>query len=220
MFAQDGEVDNFRNSITTLGDGCVANIATQFSVSLYKSLIEDPSGQILFSVFYEKIANPVLNLGDRDNLNASSKGSDIMDSSLIQRQFILPTVFFKALEEEFFKDSKKAKDPWPVILSNLGADNTDEILETMLKKGLTVQEVNQMAAKIAAYVIIQKISPEMCLVESLRPVRLQINSIVGLDEATLLFKFDNQTLTKKNLSQEEEKDDFEHPGNIVEIRHC
>ena len=60
----------------------------------------------------------------------------------------------------------------------------------------------------------------MCLVESLRTVRLQINSIVGLDEATLLFKFDNQALTKKNLSQEEEKDDFEHPGNIVEIRHC
>jgi hypothetical protein len=157
LFQQENGLDKFAAAIGSLGDGCVANIATQAKIALYQSLITDPCDHALFSVFQEKISTAILNSGG-DNLGGSANGADIFDDNTINDSLISPNGLIEALKEEFFKDGKKVRDSWDLIGSKVTEEKKQTLSEMLLEKDPNNFEKN--AAQIAAYIILQNTVPE------------------------------------------------------------
>ncbi len=108
LFQKEEGLDNFAGTISSLGDGCVANIATQAKIALYQSLITDPYDQILFGTFKEKISGAILNSGG-DLLTGSAEGINVFNNNDINRNFISPNGLLTALAEEFYANGKIKK---------------------------------------------------------------------------------------------------------------
>ena len=158
LFQQENGFDKFAGVITSLGDGCVANIATQSKIALYQSIITNPCDQVLFATFQEKISTPILNSGG-DRLTGSASGIDIFKTTAITESLISPDGLANALQEQFFKDGKKIRDSWELIGLEIGEGERLYLLENLLESN--PQDFEKKAAQIAAYIILQKTCPEL-----------------------------------------------------------
>ena len=158
LFQQENGFDKFAGVITSLGDGCVANIATQSKIALYQSIITNPCDQVLFATFQEKISTPILNSGG-DRLTGSASGIDIFKTTAITESLISPDGLANALQEQFFKDGEKIRDSWELIGLEIGEGERLYLLENLLESN--PQDFEKKAAQIAAYIILQKTCPEL-----------------------------------------------------------
>ncbi len=122
LFQQENGLDKFSGTIGSLGDGCVANIATQAKVALYQTLIKDNIDQILYSVFVERFSTPILNDGNSDHLGGSRTGTDPLENSHINNHLISPNGLIKVLIEEFYKNEEMVRNPFNFII-NFAAEN-------------------------------------------------------------------------------------------------
>jgi len=176
LFMQKDGLDKFAAVIESLGDGCVANLATQFKISLYQNLITDDCDQVLMSVFQEKIATPILNSGTEDLLTGSSSGIEIFSVSQINNSKISPNGLVEALAGEFFKDGKKLRDLWEFFEKKLGSDAREILFEKAIE--LNSGNLENDAAKIATYLILQSTIPNILESKSLEGFRNIYGDIV------------------------------------------
>ena len=175
LFMQKDGLDKFAAVIESLGDGCVANLATQFKIALYQNLITDDCDQVLMSVFQEKIATPILNSGT-DLLTGSSSGIEIFLVSQINNSKISPNGLVEALAGEFFKDGKKLRDVWEFFEKKLGSDAREILLEKAIE--LNSGNLENDAAKIATYLILQSTIPNILESKSLEGFRNLYGDII------------------------------------------
>ena len=152
-------MDNFAGTISSLGHGCVANIATQAKIALYQSLITDPYDQILFGAFKEKISGAILNSGG-DLLTGSAEGINVFNNHDINKNFISPNGLLTALAEEFYANGKIKKNAVEFIEKEFGKDGRNNLVGSILENDH--ESFDQEMAKISAYVILQKPLPDLC----------------------------------------------------------
>ncbi len=60
---KEGGFDKFVTTLSTINDGCSANIGNQFHIALYHCLLEDKSDAILYQILSQDIIPPILNKG-------------------------------------------------------------------------------------------------------------------------------------------------------------
>ena len=174
LFAKDGGLDQFARIAAELTQGCVANIATQFRNALYASLLEDShANQALFGLFQEKIANPILNSGG-DHLTGSPTGINIFTDHFIAQNYISPNGLAKALAKEFYdSDQRKPqiRSTSLVLCELLEEDGEEKAVklfeeENSIKNALKRTNIDEIAADLAAYLILQKVDRNKNILES------------------------------------------------------
>jgi hypothetical protein len=219
LFMQKDGLDKFAAVIESLGDGCVANLATQFKISLYQNLITDDCDQVLMSVFQEKIATPILN-SETDLLTGSSSGIEIFSVIQINNSKISPNGLVGALTEEFFKDDKKLRDVWEFFGKKLGGDAREILLEKAIE--LNLGNLENEAAKIAAYLILQSTIPQILDSKSLEDFRKTYGDIVTEINPVKAENNDMapglSIITSKedceNLSSKSRSNSLDHPNSL------
>ncbi|MCE3255618.1 MAG: hypothetical protein K0R25_1112 [Rickettsiaceae bacterium] len=169
LFQTKEGIGKFASCIQTLGDGCVANIATQFNLALYQSLITDPCAQILYSVFSQKIAPPILN-GGGDNLTSDTAGINPLQAKIINDSFISPNGLIAELRKSFRDDKGKLIAKYNDLVKDLiGGEekmaellerlDSDELSEEKLGDDFSDYEANNI--NIGVYLILKKSVPRV-----------------------------------------------------------
>ncbi len=171
LFSQKNGLDFFVNAVHGIGDGCASNLATAAKIALHQLLIADLYDQQLYAIFIEKISTPILNFEKNRLGERAGPALNIFESEDINSHFINAGRFVKVLEEEFYKsewDSRKGnvkkigKDAWKIIGSAMSDYDKECLMEVLLESANDDQEkFNEEAAKIAAYIILQKTLPRV-----------------------------------------------------------
>jgi hypothetical protein len=154
ILSQPNGLNIFVACFSTLGDGCTANIRTQWRVALYSTLIKEPCSSVLYSMF-ARAAAKILNSGG-DNLGLIAV--NILANRRINDSAISPPGLFAELVSEFFADGKIERSAWQLIGAKLG-EARQEALLGMLSDDMGA--LNEIAAKIAAYLVIENTVPEL-----------------------------------------------------------
>jgi len=158
LLERDGGLDQIKDAIRDIGDGCVANIATQFKSAVYRvALGEDFNLAALYGVFRDKISVPILNSGG-DRLGGSSEGTDIFTYHLIANSRISPNGLVKALAEEFLGNGTENSSE---TISKKFPDQSHDILENILSEFPEEKDFNQKYAEIATYCVLDEIIPNL-----------------------------------------------------------
>jgi hypothetical protein len=108
--------ENFESLLTTLRDGCFANIGAQFKKMLYATMIKDEEAQILYAVADGKIFSGIINTHGHDIMvgNFSPISNRIINSYLLS-----PMALVTKLSEETMLTNQKN---WEIIGKNAGED--------------------------------------------------------------------------------------------------
>jgi uncharacterized membrane protein YheB (UPF0754 family) len=183
LFSREGGLDKFAGCIGALGDGCVANIATQVKDSLYTTLITDPSDQKLYLCFSGKIAAPILNSGG-DHLGGSATGTDVFNNHTINRSCISPIGFFKELEKEFNidKNGTYSQNALKVMLGEGRFNSVYDILDPDFDN----QNLPKDLAELATHLTIKATIPTLLDNKYLQPLKDKCEGLlVGVDKVIL-----------------------------------
>jgi hypothetical protein len=157
LLKSNGGLDQIKDAIRDIGDGCVANIATQFKSAVYRvALGEDFNLAALYGVFRDKISVPILNSGG-DHLGGSSEGTDIFTYRLIANSRISPNGLVKALAEEFLGNGTRNSSE---IISKKFPDHNYDILENISLK-FPEKDFKQKYAEIATYCVLDETIPNL-----------------------------------------------------------
>ncbi len=183
LLQKNGGLDKFSGIITSLADGCFANIGTQSRIALCSSLIPDRKNQILFSVFQEKINQPILNITMVDHPEAGSDFKTIFEDVRINENFISPTGLVKSLCEEFYKNGKILRNAWEEVINPEMTGVSGSLLEIFEKiaektGGITTQKIDEQAAKIAAYIILEGTLPQVLNSKYLKQFKEESESLI------------------------------------------
>ena len=164
-FKREGALEEYTAVMRGLGDGCVANIATQTQFALTKFLIKDPCDQKLYSVFSDKIFNPIINSVVDDNLGGSADGAGIFSVRLVNESRISPNGLFKKLQEEFCKDGEpvKSSNGWDFVVTQAGKEDQEKLLKALVDLGVAEPEeilVNKIIYDQYSQFLMEAISDE------------------------------------------------------------
>jgi hypothetical protein len=153
-----GGVDELAHCIHSLGDGCVANISTDFKRSLYKILLKDPCDQILYGVFSELFSYIVNNVGG-DHLGWNAHAS-FFDNDTVTETYISPNGLINKVQKAFCDGDQVIIDPWVFLAERIG-ENKRQFLYEMLDADGTNHNLSHDAAKMAAFIVIGMTMPAL-----------------------------------------------------------
>jgi len=197
-FKREGALEEYTAVMRGLGDGCVANIATQTQFALTKFLIKDPCDQKLYSVFSDKIFNPIINSVVDDNLGDSSDGAGIFSVRLVNESRISPNGLFKKLQEEFCKDGEpvKSSNGWDFVVTQAGKEDQEKLLKALVDLGVAEPEeilVNKIIYDQYSQFLMEAISDED------RDVGVLIDDVARVAAHIILSKSLPEILDRKYL---------------------
>lgn len=176
IFSQDDGVEKLRNLITTLGDGCIANIGSHISIALNKILIADPDVRILYSAFADGVIGPFLSQGD-DKLDHDKKNKfDVLKSRGLKDCSLVPEQFMLAVSHCFVgKSGEQLIEPWGFFKdrgSVLSSDYADCCVNFFVESfGDNLNNFNKLSAKFVTMSILEKKMPELFRHEDLEESR-------------------------------------------------
>jgi DNA-binding Xre family transcriptional regulator len=166
--------ENFESLLTTLRDGCFANIGAQFKKMLYATMIKDEEAQILYAVADDKIFSGIIN----------NHGSDIMvgnfspiNNVIINSYLLSPMALVKIISEQEMLTNSKT---WEIIQKNLGDDERGKIMERLVEKYPETSEFNQKAKEIVSFLMIKNVVGEVKMtdLESKNPQLKELGDLV------------------------------------------
>ncbi|MBL0319535.1 MAG: hypothetical protein IPP74_09675 [Alphaproteobacteria bacterium] len=154
IFNQPDGARSITNLLHGLRDGCVANIGTQIQIAAYGFLIEDKMDQILYGVYRDFVAIPLINRNDQDVLGASASGINILDLNYLNRQSLSPMGLVRAINEQFYSEGKMVRDPWAIIKQFAGRQIAIDLIERWRER----QDFDTLASNVATYLVLLKVS--------------------------------------------------------------
>ncbi len=162
VFAQENGLDDFISAITTLQDGCFANIGTNAKAIASKQLFQDSCcDQILYGVFYDKIYVP--NTNSVEHHKSNSGAAAIFSEDNINKHFISPLGFLRELFERFESNKSNDQSAVSVIREIIGDKLAIELLQTFSggEEDMSRNSIAKTEAKIASYLILKEKLPEV-----------------------------------------------------------
>lgn len=172
LFAKENGVNDFvataGSILSTLSDGCAANIGTQFNNALLHSLLKDSGpnaeyNKVLYSVFIEKIVTPFFNEADHVHAGEGEhmRGANVLDHPTIKRELLLsPTGLAERIKHEFCTEVNKHGvpkhniNPEPILKVNF----TPEVMEELNYEST---KNPKLFSEIATYLVLQKTIPDL-----------------------------------------------------------
>ena len=103
-------VQKMNDLLMGVGDGCVANFATNFKIASHKSLITDPCDLNLYLFFLEKIVAKILGEKGKDHLGGDAQGTDIFTNKEITATFLSPNSLVVETLKMVTSDNKIAQE--------------------------------------------------------------------------------------------------------------
>lgn len=171
LFRQKDVLSEF--CVAFAGDGCSVNITNQANIFVYGRLLEDPCDQILFS-YFRNLFYTVSGSSQRDLIYLQP---DPFKHEFMNEVRLFPTAFFQELQKEFYdpsQDPKIIRDVWN-FFDKLGV-NKDNLYEILAAEG--PDNVDEKAAKIAAYLTVKKTMPDLLKTKMLNGVAKESDSIL------------------------------------------
>ena len=181
--------ENFESLLTTLRDGCFANIGAQFKKMLYATMIKDEEAQILYAVADDKIFSVIINTHGSDIMvgNFSPINNEIINSYLLS-----PMALVKITSEEEMLANQKT---WEIIGKNAGEDKKNEIYEKLSDSYPDIKIFNQKAKEIASFLIVKNVVGEekMTGLENKNPQLKKLGDLVygRVQEASIVSQKEN-----------------------------
>ena len=166
--------EDFESLLTTISDGCFANIGAQFKKMLYGAMIKDEDAQILYAVADDKIFSGIIN----------NHGSDIMvdnfnpiNNAIIKSYYLSPMALVTKTSQETMLTPIKS---WEIIGKIAGDDKKKKILEKLSESCSDTTIFNQTAKEIASFLIIKEIVGEekMTDLESKNPKFKELGNLI------------------------------------------
>lgn len=166
LFSKENGIDEFVSTISTLADGCAANIGTHFNNALLSSLLKDSGdkseyNKVLYSVFVEKVVTPFFNTADHvhGGERQHMQGADVLNHPAMKRELLLsPVALVERIKYEFHHEEvggvRRNMDPTPVLRTGLGDDVATELSSIA---GVTPESLS----KIATYLVLKHTLPEL-----------------------------------------------------------
>ena len=148
LLQKEGGFDKFVRTLSTISDGCSANIGNQFHIALYHCLLEDKSDAILYQILSQDIITPILNKGGEVILNQP----DPLSNTKVRNYHYSPEALFDKVAKVFYdptKEKKIGRNATDVIRDKYGDDKASEIIELLSTENNP--NFDQDAAQIAAY---------------------------------------------------------------------
>ena len=148
LLQKEGGFDKFVTTLSTINDGCSANIGNQFHIALYHCLLEDKSDAILYQILSQDIITPILNKGGEVILNQP----DPLSNTKVRNYHYSPEALFDKVAKVFYdptKEKKIGRNATDVIRDKYGDDKASEIIELLSTENNP--NFDQDAAQIAAY---------------------------------------------------------------------
>ena len=166
--------ENFESLLTTLSDGCFANIGTQFTSMLYGAMIEDEDAEVLYGVMSSKIIAPI---GANQDINHHGQP---LDNLIIKSYYVSPSALIEQLSKEEMLTNAKT---WEIIGKIVGEDEKNEILEKLEKLYDSYPDIeifNKKAKEIASYLIVKKVIGEekMTDLENKNPQLKELRNLI------------------------------------------
>jgi len=149
LLSQQGGIDQLSSCISTLTDGCSANIATQMTLALHQLTISDAADREFYIYFNEQIFTKIVNNDTSDLINIHS---DPLENQAMQNYFASPNGILKGLTLQVSERSD-------FLLAALDRENLEiaykkrELLYDFLAEShaeWTTEEVHKKACEIAA----------------------------------------------------------------------
>ena len=158
-FQKEGGVNMFKSIITTLADGCAANIGNQFSKAIYQTLIEDPKDSLLFQFFDNKIFLTIINSGG----DVLGSNSDPFTNSTINNNYLSPTGLAFGLSEQFDELDKVEQ---PIFVSDQFLQEHTKLEEKDVNAAILVMFFSdeggaKKLSAFAAYLVIKGTMPAL-----------------------------------------------------------
>lgn len=119
LFSKPGGVESFGTSLSSLMDGCAANIGTHISKAVNQNLAEEPDDKILYEIF-DKVALEIINSGG-DNLD--DKEHNLLKNKIVRRAYFN----FEGLVDIIVKDKPLLDNCHKLLISELGKETADEL---------------------------------------------------------------------------------------------
>ncbi len=184
LFSKDEGIDKFVGIIFALGDGCVANIATQANIALYHSLFEsinNPCAEVLFQTFLEKVATPIINSGS-DRLMGNATGIDILNS-LTSQYLLSPRGLVAGIAKNFFENGKNKREAENFIKNelNMAEDAFYELRADIFENHQ--ENYPKFIAEIATYIILKKTLPDILRTRDLHNFCEQMPSAIKQNQS-------------------------------------
>jgi hypothetical protein len=172
LFAKENGVNDFASTasgiLSTLSDGCAANIGTQFNNALLHSLLKDSGpnaeyNKVLYSVFIEKIVTPFFNEADHVHAEETEhmRGANVLNHPTIKRELLLsPTGLVERIKHEFCTEVDKHGvpkhniNPTPILEANFTPKVMAELNDESTKNP-------RLLSEIATYLVLQKTIPDL-----------------------------------------------------------
>ena len=171
LFRQKDVLSEF--CVAFAGDGCSVNITNQANIFVYGRLLEDPCDQILFS-YFRNLFYTVNSSSRRDLIYFQP---DPFKHEFMNEVRLFPIAFFQELQKEFYdpsRDPKIIRDVWN-FFDKLGV-NKGNLYEILAAEG--ADNVDEKAAKIAAYLTVKKTMPDLLKTEMLKGVAKESDFIL------------------------------------------
>jgi hypothetical protein len=166
ILSQEAGLETLTQLISTLGDGCIANIGTQINIAVNLFLFNDPLDAVLYDCFIKNIAIPTLNsMGDR--LGDSPEGIELFSQEDILESYLSPEGLMNKLSQQFYMNSQLIRNPWAFIGQVFGSDMQYKLYEDCERRFSTNKNenlpllVNVEGANLASYLVIQKALPSL-----------------------------------------------------------
>ena len=157
--------ENFTSLLTTLQDGCFANIGTQFTSMLYGVMIKEEDDKVLYGVMSSKIISSIGNNQDINHGQDVGNDGKPLDSEIIKAYLLSPMALIEKLSKEEMLTPAKT---WEIIQKNPGDNH--EIIYRLTEKYTEIKEsnieefkigdFNKKAKEIASYLIIKNVVGE------------------------------------------------------------
>lgn len=156
LFLQGGFEKFIAAIFEILGTGnCGANLSNHLRITLYAELLKEEIDQILYPAFSKEVLTILNNYTGNDPVALQPNP---FKNTLVDQNYLSFTDFCKAVERELYDANKKApnkRDLWDLI-GNLSGNLKEKLNERLLEE----QNPQQAAAKVASYLILEKI-PEL-----------------------------------------------------------
>ncbi|MCE3255616.1 MAG: hypothetical protein K0R25_1110 [Rickettsiaceae bacterium] len=184
LLQKEGGLAGLTNSIGSLEDGCVANFASKVETEILKVLIPDSCARLLYCVFSEKIAVPILNNSGEDHLTDQASGVSILDLPVIDNSLIS----YKGLVEELKKSFRDSEGNFIPKRSDLieelvgGEENVTKLTKRLNdlseeKSGDEFDNYQTDYIDIGTYLVLKKALPEILNDQSLEKFKTDCEKI-------------------------------------------
>ena len=138
---------NFITTLSTISDGCSANIGNQFHIALYNCLLQDERDAILYQILSEDIIPAILNKGG----DIIEFQSNPLDNNKVKECHYSPEALFNKIAKVFYdpeREKKIGRNANDLIRGKYG-DEAHEIIGLLIEGDNS--NFDQNAAQIAAY---------------------------------------------------------------------